>query len=349
MGFKLEHVYKSYGNVQAVSDATLCVEGKHFVVLAGPSGCGKTSLLHIIAGFMKCDRGSIYIDKQMVNDVQPDQRGIAMVFQDAALFPHMSVYDNIGIGLEYSGLSKEESAKRIQDMSTVLGIQELLTRKAGALSNGQKQRVSIARALVRRPKLFLMDEPLSALDARLKSQLRIDIAALYQKLDATFLYVTHDQIEAMTLADTLILMKDGVFQQIGSPMEIYQNPCNLFTASFLGKYDINTFEGRIQDGQLCFEDRTLALQGTFVNQPITIAVRPEHILLDEIQGLYGNVVLVENLGDDIYYHIQWHEKAVLMKGNVHDDIHTGDEIRFNFHFDDAFCFDVKDEKRLYFK
>lgn len=346
MSLKFDHLDKFYGDVHALKDASFQIDKKQFIVLAGPSGCGKTTLLNLIAGFLTPDQGQIWLDGQRIDDLQPQQRGIAMVFQDAALFPHRNVFENIAIGLEYGGLTKKECEGRVLEMASIVGVKDLLDRKASTLSNGQKQRVSIARALVRNPRLFLMDEPLSALDARLKSQLRIEIAQLYQRLDATFLYVTHDQIEAMTLADTLIIMKDGRFQQIGSPMEIYQNPSNLFTASFLGKFDINCFKGTIQDNYLCFEERRLPLHGHHEHQDVIIAVRSEHIHQEDGYGERGTIVLAENLGDEIYYHIRWKEQIVIMKGSSNHHIHVNDTIYFSFNFHDAFYFDAANETRI---
>ena len=229
----LKNITKSYGDIKAVQDFHLELSDKSFVVLAGPSGCGKTTLLQLVAGFLSPDSGEIYIDDELVNQKAPAQRNISMVFQEAALFPHMSVFENISFGLAHSGMKQQDIKEAVDQICELLGICDLLERKAGDLSGGQRQRCAIARALVRKPSLFLMDEPLSSLDARLKTQLRIEIAQLYQKNDATFLYVTHDQMEAMTLADILIIMKDGQIVEQGSVAQIFAHPACAYTRQLL--------------------------------------------------------------------------------------------------------------------
>lgn len=343
---KLENVTIRYQKVKAVQNFSLEIENKSFIVLAGPSGCGKTTLLHAIAGLKDIEEGRIYIDNACMNDVEPERRDIAMVFQEAALFPHLSVFDNIAFGLHYRGIEQDTIQQSVYDVCKLLGIKSLLKRRAEALSGGQKQRVSIARALVRQPKLFLMDEPLSALDIRLRSQLRIEIAQLYKKQEAAFLYVTHDQVEAMTLADILIIMRDGIIQQIGKPMDIYKYPKNIFTASFLGKLVLNTFEGHIRDRTLYCKDRRLTLTGNMKNGDVIIGVRGEHIYIDHEYGMEGEIVLIENTGDELYYHIQWNNQIVMMKGNVRQQYGIGDTIAFSFHWRDAMIFDKKREERL---
>ncbi|MGX8852757.1 ABC transporter ATP-binding protein [Amedibacillus sp. YH-ame10] len=343
---QLNHLDKNYGNIKAVRDISLDIKEKAFIVLAGPSGCGKTTLLHMIAGFLKCDKGSIMIDGNCIDERVPALREIAMVFQDAALFPDMSVQENIEIGLAQSGLQDDVIQERVQEMAALVDISELLNRKAKTLSSGQRQRVSIARALVRRPKVFLMDEPLSALDARLKSQLRIEIAMLYQKMDATFLYVTHDQIEAMTMADILIVMKDGKFQQVGTPLDIYHHPKNLFTASFLGKYEINQFKASVHNQQVVFKESVLCEARGVLDEQIIIGVRPEHLFMDIDHGYLGQIVLVENLGDELYYHIEWEDQLLMMKGALSDGLRCGDVVNFNFRVQDAFYFYASTQERF---
>ena len=345
MSLKLEHITKSYGCIEAVKNVSFTSHGKHFIVLAGPSGCGKTTLLQLIAGFLKPDSGSIWIDDKEVQHAKPHERDIAMVFQDAALFPSMTVYDNIAYGLTYGGLSKQEARQRVKAMAEVLGIDGLLKRKADALSNGQKQRVSIARALVRRPKLFLMDEAFSALDTRLKAQLRLELAKLYQQLDATFLYVTHDRLEAMTLADTLIVMKEGAFQQIGTPLELYHDPVNLFVAAFLGTYEINTLQAFIDGKLLTFEKECLKLPNTYEAQEVIMAIRPEHLVFSD-KGMRGSVVLVEHLGDDCYIRLAWHDHLFYMKVDRKANIRLYDEVCFDFDPKEILLFDKASEQRL---
>lgn len=346
-GLKLDHLCKAYDNVQALNDIVLDIPEKAFIVLAGPSGCGKTTLLHLIAGFLKCDKGEIYLNNKRIDLLEPDKRGIAMVFQDSALFPHLSVFDNIALGLSFVGVKDEEIIKRVNEMSKLVGIDNLLERKASTLSNGQKQRVSIARAFVRKPSLIIMDEPLSALDSRLKSQLRIEISMLYHKMDATFLYVTHDQIEAMTMADVLIIMKDGEIQQIGKPMEVYQNPMNLFTASFLGNFEMNILDAKIKKQCLTFENYSFQLHTTLQDQDIILAFRAEHFIIDEMSNDKGTIVLVEQLGDSVFYHVQWNKHLLFMKGNVFENYQVKDSIGFKMNISKALLFNKKTEERIY--
>lgn len=343
---KLVNVGVQYHKVKAVQNFTLEIENKCFIVLAGPSGCGKTSLLHAIAGLVDVSQGSIFIEDNYINDIKPENRDIAIVFQEAALFPHLSVFDNIAFGLRYRGLTETLIQYAVHDVCLLLGIESLLRRRADTLSGGQKQRVSIARAIVRQPKLFLMDEPLSALDIRLKNQLRIEIAQLYKKQNATFLYVTHDQVEAMTLADILIIMKEGVIQQVGHPMDIYRHPKNLFTASFLGKLGMNMFEGHIREHTLYCIGRRLTLAGNTECEDFIIGVRSEHVYIDCKYGIEGEIVLIENAGDELYYHIQWERQIVMMKGNIRQRYKLGDSIAFSFHWRDALFFDKISEERV---
>lgn len=346
--FKIEHIHKYYKQRHALNDVCLDFSGKHFIVLAGPSGCGKSTLLNVLAGFLQADEGTILLDGQRIDQLPSAQREIAMVFQEDALFPHMSVHDNITFGLAYGGMKQEEIKLRVKDITKMLKIDELMNRRSSSLSTGQKQRVSMARALVRSPKLFLMDEPLSALDARLKTELRIELSELFKKLDATFLYVTHDQVEAMTLADTLIIMKDGVIQQVGNPMDIYQEPKNLFTASFMGKFEINQFVGHMRENNLYWGSRRLLLSEPYANQDIVIAVRMEYIIMDEY-GSEGVVALVEHMGDECYYHIKWENQIVIMKGNMHHHIEVQETILFSFPWKYALFFDYEKGQRLYLK
>lgn len=346
-GLKLEHLYKSYDDVKAVKDVAFECRDSSFIVLAGPSGCGKSTLMNMIAGFLKSDQGHIYINDICVDEIQPNKRNIAMVFQDPALFAHMSVYDNIAIGLGYSGLNKDEVQNRVLKCAKLVCIDDLLKRKARALSSGQKMRVSIARALVREPVLFLMDEPLSALDARLKSQLRIEIAQLYRQMDASFIYVTHDQIEAMTLADILIIMNDGCFQQIGKPMEIYNNPCNLFTANFLGKFEMNQFVVQVVDRCICFQEKRKKIDATRDVKALIMALRPQHIHMRKNQGYCGYVVLIENLGDELFYHIKWKDQMIVVKDHRSSETKVGDMVWFDISFEDALFFDTSSKARVY--
>ena len=343
----LKNITKSYGDIKAVRDFHLELSEKSFIVLAGPSGCGKTTLLQLVAGFLTPDSGEIYIDDQLVNQKTPAQRNISMVFQEAALFPHMSVFENITFGLAHSGMKQQDIKEAVYQICEVLGICDLLERKARDLSGGQKQRCAIARALIRKPSLFLMDGPLSSLDARLKTQLRIEIAQLYQKNSATFLYVTHDQMEAMTLADILIIMKDGEIQQMGNPIAIYQNPINLFTASFLGVYDINQFTAVLAQGVLLFHEQKIPWLSEDKDLSVILAVRCEHIIEVSTGGICGSIVLVEQSGEQVYYHIQYEEGVVIMKSDTSHIHQRMENIRFWIDWEYVLLFDACTQNRIY--
>ena len=227
-GVRLEHVYKKFGNVVAVNDANLEIRDKEFLVLVGPSGCGKSTTLRMVAGLEEVTSGNIYIGDTLVNDIPPKDRDIAMVFQNYALYPHMDVYNNMAFGLKLRRFPKEEIDRRVKEAARILGIENLLDRKPKALSGGQRQRVAVGRAIVREPKVFLMDEPLSNLDAKLRVQMRAELSKLHNRLQTTIIYVTHDQTEAMTMGDRIVVMKDGFIKQVGAPLEIYQRPDNMF-------------------------------------------------------------------------------------------------------------------------
>ena len=340
----LKNISKSFGDIHAVQHFDLVTEKKQFIVLAGPSGCGKSTLLHLVSGFLRADEGKIFIDGVDVTEKKPSERNISMVFQEPSLFPHMSVYENIIFGIREK-LSEEEKKARVNKISDLTGITELLNRKAVHLSGGQKQRCAIARALISKPSLFLMDEPLSSLDARLKLQLRIEIAKLYQKNNATFLYVTHDQLEAMTLADILIVMKDGCIQQMGNPMELYENPQTLFVASFLGVSEINKFQSRIKDGYLWIASKKIPW-GNNVHGNVVSTIRSEHVVEDEF-GLAGEIVLIEYTGEHIYVHIHCELGTIIMKQPYHKMLRQGDTIHFWFDTEHLFVFDAYTEKRIY--
>jgi multiple sugar transport system ATP-binding protein len=284
----LEQITKQFGNVVAVNNVTLEVPDKQFTVLVGPSGCGKTTCLRLVAGLEEATGGNIYIGDRLVNDVAPKDRDIAMVFQNYALYPHMSVYDNMAFGLRLRKYPKPEIDRRVKEAAEMLGIQELLSRKPKQLSGGQRQRVALGRAIVREPQVFLMDEPLSNLDAKLRVQTRAEIKKLHARLQTTTIYVTHDQVEAMTMGDRIVVMKDGLVQQVDSPLNLYDKPSNLFVAGFIGSPAMNFLEVKLakQDGKLTVEGGvfraevpseyvpTLAPWG---GRPIIFGIRPEDI------------------------------------------------------------------------
>jgi multiple sugar transport system ATP-binding protein len=256
---RIENVYKTYdGNVTAVRDVSVTINDKEFVVLVGPSGCGKSTVLRMIAGLEEISKGNISIDGAVVNNVPPKDRDIAMVFQNYALYPHMSVYENLAFGLKLRKYDKAEIEHRVQHAAKILGIDKFLDRKPKALSGGQRQRVALGRAIVRQPKVFLFDEPLSNLDANLRVQMRTEISRLHHQLQTTMIYVTHDQIEAMSMGDRIVVMKDGIVHQVDAPLNIYRHPVNKFVASFIGSPTMNFMNGTLKkNGQVIFnQDQT---------------------------------------------------------------------------------------------
>ena len=316
---KLQNVHKVYdGKVTAVRDVNVTIKDKEFVVLVGPSGCGKSTALRMIAGLEEISKGTISIDGKVVNDVPPKDRDIAMVFQNYALYPHMSVYENLAFGLKLRKYDKNEIDSRVQHAAKILGIDKYLDRKPKALSGGQRQRVALGRAIVRQPKVFLFDEPLSNLDANLRVQMRTEISRLHHQLQTTMIYVTHDQIEAMSMGDRIVVMKDGVVQQIDSPMNIYHHPVNKFVAGFIGSPTMNFMDGTIAaNGKLMFTQNTsnFALPVSpaheqqlkpHTQKPITLGIRPEHIYarkpagVDTLTSFKAHIEVVEPVGNEIF-------------------------------------------------
>ena len=287
---RLENINKIYDNkVQAVFDFNLEIKDKEFIVFVGPSGCGKSTTLRMIAGLEEISSGSLYIDNVLENDVPSKDRDIAMVFQSYALYPHMSVYDNMAFGMKIKKVPKDEIDKRIHEAARILEIEPYLKRKPKALSGGQRQRVALGRAIVRNAKVFLMDEPLSNLDAKLRVQMRSEIIKLHERIGATTIYVTHDQTEAMTMASRIVVMKDGYIQQIGAPKEIYEHPANMFVAGFLGSPAMNFIEGTYKEGMFCFDAHSIEVNNlakeslkTYENKRIIMGIRPENIYMEEI-------------------------------------------------------------------
>jgi multiple sugar transport system ATP-binding protein len=319
---RFEHVYKRYGeNPPVITDLNLHIEDHEFLVLVGPSGCGKSTALRMIAGLEKISDGSLYIGERLVNDVQPKDRDIAMVFQDYALYPHMSVYDNMAFNLKLRNMPKREIDQRVMRAADTLGIEDYLARRTRALSGGQKQRVALGRALVREPLVFLLDEPLSNLDAKLRAQTRIEITRLHQATQTTFIYVTHDQVEAMTMGDRIAALNAGVIQQLGTPQELYDHPANLFVAGFIGSPSMDFFNATLRpegDGAaLIIGERTLTLPGAVAGPALAgagaggrgliVGVRPEDLRLaseSDPNTLVGTVDVVEHLGSEQLIYIQ---------------------------------------------
>ncbi|MCD6284287.1 MAG: ABC transporter ATP-binding protein [Anaerolineae bacterium] len=282
------HVTKAFGDVVAVSDLTIDIEDKEFLVFVGPSGCGKSTSLRMLAGLEEIDEGEIYIGDRLVNDVPPKDRDIAMVFQSYALYPHMSVYDNMAFGLKLRKVPKQEIERRVKESAGMLGIEHLLDRKPKQLSGGQRQRVAVGRAIVREPNVFLMDEPLSNLDAKLRVQARAEISKLHQRLGTTFIYVTHDQIEAMTMGTRIAVLRDGVLQQVDTPQHLYDLPGNIFVAGFMGSPAMNFFDTTVieEDGTMYADCKGFRLEipenrsapfKDYLGKEVVIGVRPEHI------------------------------------------------------------------------
>ncbi|NRG44919.1 sn-glycerol-3-phosphate ABC transporter ATP-binding protein UgpC [Bacillus sp. CRN 9] len=296
---KLNHIYKIYdNNVIAVKDFNLHIQDKEFIVFVGPSGCGKSTTLRMIAGLEEISKGDFYIDEERVNDVAPKDRDIAMVFQNYALYPHMTVYDNIAFGLKLRKVAKDEIDRRVREAVKILGLEDYLKRKPKALSGGQRQRVALGRAIVRDAKVFLMDEPLSNLDAKLRVQMRAEIVKLHRRLNTTTIYVTHDQTEAMTMATRLVVIKDGIIQQVGTPKEVYDNPDNVFVGGFIGSPSMNFFNGKIQGDKFEIGNESLSIpegrlkvlrdQG-YVGKEVILGVRPEdfhneQVFIDAFSG-----------------------------------------------------------------
>jgi multiple sugar transport system ATP-binding protein len=307
-GLALKNIHKSFGNVDVIKGVDLSVEHGEFVVFVGPSGCGKSTLLRMIAGLEDISEGQLVIGDKVCNDVQPRDRGIAMVFQSYALYPHMTAYQNMGFGLTLARTPKAETDARVREAARILQMEHLLERKPAQLSGGQRQRVAIGRAIVRKPEVFLFDEPLSNLDAALRMDMRMELAKLHNDLGATMIYVTHDQVEAMTLADKIVVLNAGVVQQVGSPLELYHRPANLFVGGFIGAPKMNFLEMRIEaiaPGGVTVASADLAamhipvyVDDLSVGDAVTLGIRPHYLGLADISPLHGKVTLVEHLGNE---------------------------------------------------
>ena len=306
-GLTLRSVYKNYGDVPVIKGVDLDIQHGEFVVFVGPSGCGKSTLLRMIAGLEDISGGEVRIGDRIVNEVEPRDRGVAMVFQSYALYPHMTVYDNVGFGLKLAGTPKDVRDRKIRDAAKVLQMEHLLDRRPAQLSGGQRQRVAIGRAIVRQPDVFLFDEPLSNLDAALRVDMRMELARLHHDLEATMIYVTHDQVEAMTLADKIVVLNGGVVQQVGSPLDLYNAPANLFVAGFIGSPKMNLLAGQVEqvtDGRLRIVSGAFSVwldaptSDLSLRDQVTLGIRPHALTLDANGPLAGTVHLVEQLGNE---------------------------------------------------
>jgi len=354
----LENVCKNFGPVEAVSCFFLEVEDQEFLVLLGPSGCGKSTTLRMIAGLEEITEGRIYIGENMVNDMPPRDRDIAMVFQDYALYPHMTVYQNMAFGLKLAKFPKNEIDQRVREAAEILGITELLKRKPRELSGGQRQRVAVGRAIVRKPAVFLFDEPLSNLDAKLRVQMRAELSKLHQKLKRTMIYVTHDQVEAMTMGTKIVIMKDGLIQQVGPPMEIYEYPVNMFVGGFIGSPGMNFFPGtRIvaRGAELFIETAGFELKlppqkGKFIQdrigQEVILGVRPEHIEDRSFaeKGVFtesfkAKVEVVETLGSEIQLDVTAGEHSLVARVDARTPARVQEEIELAVNMDKIHIFE----------
>ncbi len=323
---KFEDIDKSFGENNVISNFNLEVEKGRFIVLLGPSGCGKSTLLRMIAGLEKIDKGKILLENNLLNDLLPSKRQIAMVFQSYALYPHMNVFQNISFGLKTEKISKNEIIDKVIEAAKILKIEELLDRRPKELSGGQRQRVAIGRAITRNPKLFLFDEPLSNLDAALRSEMRVEISKLHKNLKSNIVYVTHDQIEAMTLADKIVIMNKGKIEQFGDPEDIYNNPRNIFVAEFIGnpKMNILKIERKdiINENTLKLFNKNIHFENTNFENEIYIGIRPEDISLENVSEISAEIKidLIENLGSEkiIYTHVNGSEIRIKTTQNIKD-------------------------------
>lgn len=356
----LKNLTKKFENVVAVNNMNNAIEDREFVVLVGPSGCGKTTTLRMIAGLEEPTEGEIYIGDRLVNNVAPKDRDIAMVFQNYALYPHFDVYNNMAFGLKLRKTPKPEIEKRVMEAAKILKIEELLKRKPKQLSGGQRQRVALGRAIVRNPKVFLMDEPLSNLDAKLRVQMRTEIAKLHERLDATIIYVTHDQTEAMTMADKIVIMKDGIVQQTGKPQDLYDYPTNMFVAGFIGSPAMNFLDATITD-RLTFKGGMFELETTdrikekikgnnLVGKEVVIGIRPEDIedsnfVQNASSGsiITAKVEVTEPMGAEIYLYVDIEGVLVTARVNPRSKYDSGDKAALYVDIDEIHIFDKKTE------
>ena len=372
----LRNVYKRYpGGVTAVSDFNLEIKDKEFIILVGPSGCGKSTTLRMVAGLEEISDGEIYIGDKLVNDVAPKDRDIAMVFQNYALYPHMTVYDNMAFGLKLRKTPKEEIKRRVEEAARILGIEQYLDRKPKALSGGQRQRVALGRAIVRNPKVFLLDEPLSNLDAKLRAQMRTEISKLYQRLGTTFIYVTHDQTEAMTMGTRIVVMKDGFIQQVDTPQHLYDLPCNMFVAGFIGSPQMNFIDAVLKEeyGQYIVEfgsedtksrsgvkyqiivpeSKVTDDLGNYVGKEIILGVRPESIHDEEMYlsnastgVIDAYVEITEMMGAETYLYLVCEGINLTARVSPRSTAKPGDDIKVAIDPNRIHIFDKETEKAI---
>ena len=362
----LRHIYKIYdGGVTAVKDFNLEIDDKEFIIFVGPSGCGKSTTLRMIAGLEDISKGELYIGDKLMNDVSPKNRDIAMVFQNYALYPHMSVYDNMAFALKLRKTPKAEIKRRVEEAARILGIEQFLERKPKALSGGQRQRVAMGRAIVRDPRVFLLDEPLSNLDAKLRAQMRTEISKLHQRLGTTFIYVTHDQTEAMTLGTRIVVMKDGVIQQVDTPQHLYDMPGNIFVAGFIGSPQMNFIDATIgkkgNDYTLNFDKYAVPIPAdkckdgkldAYVGKEVVFGIRPEHVHdeaeeIEKAQILFdANVDVTELMGAEIYLYVTIAGQSVTARVDPSSTAKVGDNSKICFNLDKLHIFDKDTEQTI---
>ena len=361
----LKHIFKKYpGGVTAVSDFCLEIKDKEFIILVGPSGCGKSTTLRMIAGLEEITEGELFIGDRLVNDVAPKDRDIAMVFQNYALYPHMTVFDNMAFGLKLRKVPKEQIKKQVEEAAKILDLDKLLDRKPKALSGGQRQRVAMGRAIVRNPKVFLMDEPLSNLDAKLRVQMRIEIAKLHQRLGTTIIYVTHDQTEAMTLGTRIVVMKDGIVQQVDTPQNLYEKPQNLFVAGFMGSPQMNFLDAKVEVkgdvASLKIADLSIALppakskkliDGGYDGKVVTFGIRPEDIYDSQMMieakadSTFETTIRVyELLGAEVFLYADIAETSITARVDPRTTARPGDKVKFAIDVEKIHVFDKETEQ-----
>ncbi|MCP3033279.1 sn-glycerol-3-phosphate ABC transporter ATP-binding protein UgpC [Halobacillus sp. A1] len=361
---KLNNIEKVYDKkVKAVEDFNLHIGDKEFVVFVGPSGCGKSTTLRMIAGLEEISGGDFMIDEKRMNDVAPKDRDIAMVFQNYALYPHMNVYDNMAFGLKLRKMDKKEIEQRVNNAANILGLEALLDRKPKALSGGQRQRVALGRAIVRDAKVFLMDEPLSNLDAKLRVQMRAEIQKLHQRLQTTTIYVTHDQTEAMTMATRLVVMKDGLIQQVGAPKEVYDKPENVFVGGFIGSPAMNFFNGTLSEGHVNLggdvniaipEGKLKTLRDqNYIGKDVILGVRPEDMHDEQLfidanpdKKIKADIEVAELMGAESYLYSRIHDQEFIARVDSRSDVNGGDKIELAIDMNKVHFFDADSELRI---
>jgi len=353
----LKHVVKRFGKFTAVSDFSLDVQDREFIILVGPSGCGKSTTLRMVAGLEPLTEGDIYIGDRLVNNIPPKGRKIAMVFQNYALYPHKNVYQNMAFGLKMSRYPKAEIDQRVKDASKILGIGDLLNRRPDSLSGGQRQRVALGRAIVRKPDVFLFDEPLSNLDAKLRVHMRMELIQLHKRLETTMIYVTHDQVEAMTMGDRIVIMKDGIIQQVGTPRDVFNRPQNIFVAGFIGSPTMNFLECELSEENSSFYLRAPGIKlkvtrekvktcAKSVGRKLILGIRPEYLygmrLFPGIveENTFKTVAeVIEPLGSEIMVYLKVEEQSIVAKMNADTEVQTGQPLAVAFDMNKMHLFD----------